>query len=201
MRSQIDVSRETSDKLADYIEQVQKWNKKINLVAKSTLADAWTRHVVDSLQITKLFSAKTERFLDLGSGAGFPAVVYSIYLDELLDDHFTTMVESDARKSVFLREMVRRYDLNAAVINGRIENTKAQSADVVTARALADLSKLLEFTSIHLKPTGKAIFLKGRLAEAEIEHARGFWAFDLAQYPSMTDGDASILEISKLSHV
>ena len=169
----LDVSRETFEKLEAFGELVRKWNPRINLVSKSSLEDLWTRHILDSVQVFNLAEGSGV-WVDLGSGGGFPGIVVSILNQE--ERHFdVTLVESDQRKCAFLRTAIRELTLEASVKNERIEEVKSLNADVLSARALADLTKLLGFAELHLKPEGTALFPKGQSWQREGEEARLSW--------------------------
>ena len=154
------VSRETLAKLQVYADTLIKWNPKINLVAKSTISDLWDRHIVDSLQIMRHIPESAQHIVDIGSGGGFPGLVLAIASAEAHPKSSITMIESDQRKSAFLRTVLRETGVSATVLTERIEKAPAQSADVLTARALADLSMLLEFAEQHLKKRGHSLLFK-----------------------------------------
>ena len=197
--SKLDVSRETFEKLEAFAELVRKWNPRINLVSKSSLGDLWTRHIVDSVQVFK-FAEGSGVWVDLGSGGGFPGIVVSILNQE--ERHFdVTLVESDQRKCAFLRTAIRELKLEASVKNERIEEIKSLNADVLSARALADLTKLLGFTELHLKPEGTALFPKGQSWQREDAEARRNWTYGLESVPSQTNPEAAILKIKDIARV
>ena len=138
----LDVSRETFARLETYVGLIQKWNPRINLVSRNSLDDLWIRHIEDSLQVARAIPMP-DRWVDLGSGGGLPGLVAAILAAEESPDTRFTLIESDQRKSVFLRTVARECDLNVQVISDRIEKAKPQKADVLSARALADLTTLL----------------------------------------------------------
>ncbi len=192
------VSRETVERLELFEELVARWTTKINLISKATSGDIWNRHIVDSAQIYHLAPMGFTHWADFGSGGGFPAVVVAAMAAEFNPDARITMLESDQRKSVFLRTAVRELGLNAEVISKRIDEVSPLEADVISARALASLSKLLLFADLHLSDGGICIFPKGRGAEDEIVDARQDWRFELRQTQSITDISAQILTIKEL---
>ena len=195
----LDVSRETLEKLKAFAELVRKWNPKINLVSKSSLDDLWSRHILDSVQIFEIATGRG-KWIDLGSGGGFPGIVVSILNQE--ERRFdVVMVESDQRKSAFLRTAIRELDLAAKVKTERIEELECLEADVLSARALADLTKLLGFVELHLKPGGVALFPKGQSWQREHEEARQDWTYDLETVASKTNSDAAILKIKEIARV
>lgn len=193
-----DVSRETQDALEHLVALVQKWSPKINLVSRGDLSDLWGRHIRDSLQLWSLTDAPPD-WLDLGSGGGFPALPISIAAKNSGHRLEMTCIESDQRKSTFLRTAARELGLNVSVITERIEAAPPQDAHCASARALASLSDLLDFAAIHLKPTGRALFPKGASWENEVAVAREHWNFTLEVHPSHTSPDARILICSEIS--
>jgi len=195
-----DVSRETMDLLRRYRALVEKWNPTINLVSKRDLPLVWSRHILDSLQVPKTIGSY-DSWLDVGSGGGFPGIVVAICALDTNPDANHVLIESDLRKCTFLRTVIRELGLKATVINDRIETVEPIGADVVSARALARLDVLCGFASHHLKEGGKAIFLKGKSAQEEIEQAKLNWNFKLMQVPSTTELEASLLVLEEIERV
>ena len=193
-----DVSRETLEALEHYAASLLKWNRKINLVAKSSVEGIWGRHIADSLQVLKYCPADSTRWIDLGSGAGLPGLIVAIARKGHPEFH-VTMIESDERKSVFISSVIADLSLNADVIVERIEDVPPLVADVVSARALASVSGLLTFAERHLSPTGICLFLKGRTADNELTDARLHWHMDVEKMQSQTDPDGCILRIGQIS--
>lgn len=196
-----DVSRETLDRLENLLELTAKWNPAINLVSKSTLPDGWDRHIRDSAQLFNLAPTEARNWVDLGSGGGYPGLVIAVLSKELTPERRVTLVESDQRKATFLRQAAQSLGLSVRVIVERAELVEPLNADVLSARALASLTKLCEFAQRHLAPAGIALFPKGAAHAEELALARQSWVFDLAQYPSLTDKTAAILVLSGVSHV
>lgn len=195
------VSRETMERLDKYDALLKKWNPAINLVSKSTIATLWQRHFHDSAQIYNFRTENTRNWGDLGSGGGFPALILSILaLEDNPNDKFT-LVESDVRKAAFLQTVIRDLGLNAMVIAERIEKTSPINADVLTARALSSLDKLLEYAEVHLSPNGIAVFPKGETYRKEIEDAFGRWKFTLEEFTSKTNPNGAILKIGGIERV
>ncbi len=195
-----DVSRETFDRLSEYVHLLHKWNPAINLVSKSTLDDAWARHIADSAQIFKMAPAFTD-WTDIGSGGGFPGLVIGILALERSPDSTITLIESDRRKSSFLRNVSRETGIRVNIITERIEKTAPQNTDILSARALAPLDILLDFTVHHRKPHGISIFPKGLKFREEVEAAERKWNFDCEVIPSKVDTNSVILKIGEVKHV
>ena len=197
--SSFDVSRETFERLETLVGLLEKWNRKINLVSRSTTPDIWSRHIEDSAQLMRYAPEICDHWLDLGSGGGLPGLVIAIIGADQGRIKKVTMVESDGRKCAFLTEAARQLVLPVAVINQRIESLSTQNADVVSARALADLPTLLGFCFPHLGKGSKLLFPKGASHLSEIDRARENWRFQLDIHPSMTDPSAAVLEISDVA--
>ncbi len=195
------VSRETFEKFKIFAALLKKWNPKINLVAKSTIDVLWERHFLDSIQFFDLIEKTGGKWVDLGSGGGFPGAVLAIMGSEIHEQPEIILIESDQRKAVFLRTVFRETGVSAKVLTTRIEKTPALNADLMTARALADLKTLLGFTKTHLSPAGTALFAKGENWKKELAEAREIWQFDSEVVKSRTDSNAVILKIQGLSHV
>ncbi len=195
-----DVSRETMAALEHFSASLVKWNNKINLVANSTVGDVWDRHIKDSLQLWECTEPNFDNWADFGAGGGLPGIVIAILAKELSGRH-VTLVESDARKCVFLSKMVSDLSLPCSVVSSRIEKTDRIGADILSARALASVSKLLEYAELHLAENGICLFLKGQAVQSELEEAQKAWNIDYTTIPSQTQAEASILKISQFQRV
>jgi 16S rRNA (guanine527-N7)-methyltransferase len=196
-----DVSRETIDKLLAYEGLLKQWQKTINLVAPSTLDSIWSRHFADSAQVLPLAPPGAKQWLDLGSGAGFPGLVLAIMLAPR-DGAKVTLIESDTRKAAFLREVARHTGAPVDIRPERIEKAATQSklgsVDVITARALAPLPRLLDLAAPSFTAETVGVFLKGREAQTEIDAAKERWDFASELHPSLTDSSGRIVVIRAL---
>jgi 16S rRNA (guanine527-N7)-methyltransferase len=191
------VSRETLERLGTYEALLRRWQQTINLVAPSTLPDIWGRHFADSAQLLALAPPGAKRWLDLGSGAGFPGLVVAILLAERGGQ--VTLIESDSRKAAFLREVARQTGAPVDILCERIEKGATQAkVDVITARALAPLPRLLDLSAPYFSSDTVGLFLKGREVPSEIEAARRRWQFSVKLHPSLTDPDARIVVVRAL---
>jgi 16S rRNA (guanine527-N7)-methyltransferase len=197
-----DVSRETIARLTTYAALLPRWQKAVNLVAPGTLDELWHRHFADSAQLAALIPPTARRHADLGSGGGFPGLVLAIMLADR-GTVTTTLVESDQRKAAFLREAARATGIAVEIVTGRIENpethAKVAPVDVVTARALAPLDRLLVLAAPLCNASSVCLFLKGRSVEPELADAARQWQFMHRLVPSMTQAGASIVEVKQLS--
>jgi 16S rRNA (guanine527-N7)-methyltransferase len=195
-----DVSRETFEQLTQFAELVERWTTKINLISKPSVPHIWERHINDSVQLYRHAPA-AKHWVDLGSGGGFPAIVLAILSKQDGRNTKFTMVESDQRKCVFLRTALRELELNGEVLNKRIEEIPALEADILSARALSDLSTLLEYADLHLSNDGIALFPKGENWKSEDTDAKTAWHYACEPIPSLTNPAAAILRIKDISHV
>jgi 16S rRNA (guanine527-N7)-methyltransferase len=200
MTNDLNVSRETLKRLRAFEALVRRWTQKINLISKGSVSEIWDRHIEDSQQIYGLAPPFT-RWVDLGSGGGFPGIVIAILAQEKHPGSTVTLVESDQRKCAFLRTAIRELDLPAHVVAKRIESIEPLGADVISARALADLTVLLSFAERHLAATGTALFPKGARWQQEESDARLVWSYDSEAITSKTDPSAAILRIKDIGRV
>ncbi|MXN64820.1 16S rRNA (guanine(527)-N(7))-methyltransferase RsmG [Stappia sp. GBMRC 2046] len=199
------VSRETVDRLKIYVDLLKRWQPAQNLVAPSTLGEIWSRHVADSLQPHFLLP-KARRWVDFGSGAGFPGLVTAILLMEAEGSEgvepIVHLLESNQRKAAFLRTVIRDTGCPAKVHAKRIEDVLAdwsESVDAVSARALASLSVLCGFAHPLVEKGAIAIFHKGKNFREEIIEASHAWELDLVEKKSLVDPDSRLLIISRIS--
>ncbi|UPA24407.1 16S rRNA (guanine(527)-N(7))-methyltransferase RsmG [Shinella oryzae] len=197
----LDVSRETEERLTIFVALFQKWAKAINLVAPSTLSELWNRHIVDSAQIYALRPG-ARIWADLGSGGGFPGIVTGILLAGI-GDGWVHLVESNKKKAAFLRTAILETGARASVHAIRIEQAPAviEHCDTISARALADLDLLFEFGLpwAERNPDLRFFLHKGRDYQREVDKALGRWRFDLIKHASVVEPDSVVLEIAKLS--
>jgi 16S rRNA (guanine527-N7)-methyltransferase len=188
----LNVSRETLDRLQAYVDLLHKWQRRINLVSAGTLPAVWQRHILDSGQLARYLPANAAGIVDLGSGAGLPGLILAIVADRQVD-----LIESDARKCAFLLEAARVTGASVKIHRGRAEGLAPWPANVLTARALAPLPRLLELGEGFIDP-GRTVclFLKGREAEQELTDSAKHWNMRAERFASLSDPSASILRLS-----
>ena len=200
LQQYLNVSRETLNRLKLFADLLVKWNRRINLVSRNSQTDLWERHIADSIHVFRAAPA-ARYWVDLGSGGGFPGMIVAILAAEVSLDTKVTMIESDQRKAAFLRAAARETGVACNVISDRIELVAPQQADVLSARALADLSDLLEHADRHLIPGGVALFPKGVTWQKEVDAAQRRWCFEVEAIKSLTKPGAAILKITGVSRV
>jgi 16S rRNA (guanine527-N7)-methyltransferase len=194
--SRFDVSRESLDRLKEFVALLLHWQGRINLIASSTIDQIWRRHIADSLQVLPLLPKSANTLLDLGSGAGFPGLVLAI-----ASGFEAILVESNNKKSAFLREAARQTGASATILTTRIETLNhamlPPRIDAITARALAPLSLLIDYASPWLALGAPGFFLKGQNVDDELTEAAKSWRFAYRKHPSVTDAKGVVVEITE----
>ena len=195
------VSRETLARLDAFESLLRQWTKTINLVSRQSLDDLWHRHFIDSAQIYDLAGTGVDHWVDIGTGGGFPGIVVATMAAEKHPNRRFSLVESNLRKAAFLRTVARELKLSVKIIANRIENIDPLDADIISARATAPLKLLLKYAAQHLRPSGRALFLKGASFRRELWEALESWTFKSDEYTSITDGAAVVLSLGDIRRV
>jgi 16S rRNA (guanine527-N7)-methyltransferase len=193
---QLDVSRETLERLEIYVELLLKWQCAINLIGPRTVADVWGRHVLDCGQLMRYIPKDRSPVVDIGSGAGLPGLILAI-----MGVPDVKLVESDSRKCTFLREAARITKTPVEIVESRIEHLKNIAAGVVTARALAPLTMLTELSQSVTKRNTIYLFLKGKDLKNELTDLKKNWKMNWEVHPSVTNPDGSILKMESVARV
>ena len=192
----LDVSRETLSRLTKFVDLLLKWQRSINLIGPGTVDDVWRRHVLDCGQLVRFLPHRRARVLDIGTGAGLPGMVLGIQGVPNIQ-----MIESDAKKCVFLREAARITETPVKIIEARAESALCEPADVVTARAVAPLTRLLELIEQHIKTNTICFFFKGKDLKNELTDIKNNWNMQLEAHPSLTQRDGVILQLESITRV
>ncbi len=181
--------------LMTYGALLEKWQRRINLVGRGSLADLWRRHMLDSTQIHKLLPPAAKTVVDMGSGAGFPGMVLAI-----MGGFQVHLVESNRRKCSFLEAVNRETGAGAVIHKARLETlTETLAADVVTARACAPLDRLLGYAEPFLGPGGICLFHKGRAVDEELTESAKKWTLEVNRIESLSDPAGVILRLERIS--
>jgi len=189
-----DIPAKDLDRVAQFVELLGKWQKKINLVSAESLKDVWRRHVLDSAQIAPHILKLDGKIADMGSGAGFPGIVLAIITNKHIH-----LIESDARKCAFLSEAARVTEAPVTIINGRVESVTEAKFDTVIARAVAPLDELIGLAAPILKPGGCCFFFKGQRVNDELTEALKHWKMFVTKIASVTDPNAVILKLENVA--
>jgi 16S rRNA (guanine527-N7)-methyltransferase len=190
------VPRETQDRLTAYQMLLLRWNSKINLISRADEPRIAERHIDDALQLAPLMPPDIYDAIDLGSGGGLPGLVVAIATGV----HFH-LVEADKRKAAFLREAARVTAAPATIHATRVESVALAPTSLITARAFAPLSRLLELAHRLLMPDGILLLPKGESADRELTEAAAGWNMNVRKFPSKTDPGATILRLSEVTRV
>ena len=199
LQAALNVSRETLARLKAYAATLAEWNARHNLVSRQSLDDVWLRHIYDSAQLYPLIPPEAESLVDLGSGAGFPGLVLAILLADR-PAFRTVLYEATRKKCEFLALVAARTGVQAEIRNERIEDAQPEPFDVVTARAVAPLAKLLAYAQPFQSPRTLNLFLKGQSVGAELTLAHKSWRMRVARHPSRSHPSGLILAIRELRH-
>jgi 16S rRNA (guanine527-N7)-methyltransferase len=192
----VPVSRETEDRLAAFVELLGRWRHKINLISNPTFPTVWTRHISDSAQLLAL-APDAKRWVDMGSGAGFPGLVIAIQL-AYVPSAVVHCIESDSRKCAFLREAARATGAAAVIHPVRVEAIDPESlgaVDAVTARAFAPLPLTLKLARPWMERGAMALFPRGESARDQIAGLPAASAYAIETLPSAVNPKAAILRI------
>ena len=173
-----------------FLKNLSNTNKTTNLVGKSTIKEAWGRHICDSLQLIRFLDNKKDNIVDMGAGAGIPGIIMSI-----MGFKSITMIESTKKKALFISNILSKLEISGKIINQRIENTKINPAKFIICRALAPLDKLFNYSLFFSNKNTTLLFLKGRSVKKEIMDAKKNYYFDYELYPSASSKDGSVIQI------
>lgn len=185
--------------LAVYVALLTKWQRIQNLVSRETLPDLWQRHIADSLQLLQFDFPMSGHVVDLGSGAGLPAIVLAIALKG--KPVRFTLIEANGRKCAFLREVIRQCGLDANIVDRRVESLSAEDiepVDLFTSRAFAPFDKMLDYVAPFWQSETRALFHKGKDFGSERQIGSAQWAYDLVEYPSLIETGSVIIDMQHL---
>jgi len=197
-----DVSRETIEKLKNFVAILEDWNSGMNLVSKNSLKEVWERHVLDSLQLVSYLPQGLQHLVDIGSGAGFPGMVLAIVMSEKFPTAEVVLVESITKKTVYLNDVRQKLGLkNVKIINDRVENIVFKDVDVITARAVAALDVLCGYAYKIGKKNSELLLLKGKSFKDEDLVARQKWQYDSEVYPNKYGSDGVVVKLRNLRKI
>lgn len=190
------ISNENFERLVVYVDLLKKWQNKMNLVGKNSLFDVWSRHILDSTQLSKFITPRMMAIADIGTGAGFPGMVLAIIKQK--KDREIHLIESNQRKCAFLREASLATQAGVFIHNERVESITDLSVDLAVSRAVASVEKLLEFSNFILKKDGQCLFLKGKKWRDELTQAQLKWMMNETIIQSLTDKTGKILKLKEI---
>jgi 16S rRNA (guanine527-N7)-methyltransferase len=194
----VPVSRETEERLAAFVALLDRWREITNLISNATFASVWTRHVADCAQLLAL-APDARRWVDMGSGAGFPGLVIAIQLADVPEAK-VHCIESDQRKCAFLREAARATGAAAIIHPERVEAIEPERlgpVDAVTARAFAPLPLTLKLARPWMERGAVGVFPRGESARDQMAALSEATAYAIEPLPSAVDPKAAILRIRR----
>jgi len=197
-KKNINFSRETSYKLQKYERILIDYNKKINLISKSTEKDIYNRHFIDCAQVID-FLDNNQNLLDLGTGAGFPGIVLKIVSNDFNKNLNIFLVEKSKKKCVFLNFLKKHLDVDINIINHRYEDFKIIKKHSIISRAFKNIKETIDLTYKNLRNIENLIMLKGKNHINEINDAKKKYMFHVKKYQSLTSKDSYILKINKIN--
>lgn len=189
------------EKFEEFVKILFEWQKNTNLISKNTINDVWNRHIFDSIQIYGVLGDKKyKNYLDVGTGGGFPGLMMSI-VDNQMSENYKfekiVLVDSNLKKCLFLREVVRKMSLKRVEVkNVRVENID-EKFDLITSRAVAECVELLKMTSNCSKKETQYLFLKGENVDEELSRLKKYRDLKVEKINSLTSLNSYIVRISR----
>jgi 16S rRNA (guanine527-N7)-methyltransferase len=198
----LDVSRETLKRLDEYSKDIILKNKEINLISKSTESSIKSRHIADSMQTIDFIDKNDIKICtDLGSGAGLPGIVLGILMSSKKPTFKVIFYEKSYHKSNFLREMSKKFNLDAEIYQKNIFNEKNLITDVIISRAFKPLPVIFQIAKTNFKNFKYIILFLGKSGKKILKDAMKNWKFDYEERKSLTNEESIIVKISNLKKI
>ena len=194
------VSRETLRELNDYSKEIIRRNSSINLISKSTEKSINSRHIEDSAQTIDFINKNDIKVCtDLGSGAGLPGIVLGILMKSKKPIFKLIFYEKSYHKSMFLKQMTKKFNLNSEIHQKNIFNEKNLNTDVIICRAFKPLPIIFQIAKTNFKNFKYIIIFLGKSGKKILNDTHKFWNFDYEEKKSSTNEGSFIVKISNLS--
>jgi len=198
----LNVSRETLERLDEYAKDIILKNKEINLISKSTESSIKSRHIIDSMQIIDFINKNDiKTCTDLGSGAGLPEIVLGIIMSSKKPTFKVIFYEKSYHKSNFLREMSKKFNLDAEIYQKNIFNEKNLITDVIISRAFKPLPVIFQIAKTNFKNFKYIILFLGKSGKKILKDAMENWKFSYEERKSLTNDESLIVKISNLKKI
>ena len=193
------VSRETLNELENFSEAILKKNNTINLISKNTENSIKNRHIEDSAQTIDFINKNDiKTCTDLGSGAGLPGIVLGILMKPKKPGFKLIFYEKSYHKSIFLKEMVEKFNLNAEIHRKNIFNEENLITDVIISRAFKPLPIIFQISQNNFKNFKYIILFLGKSGKKVLDDSLKLWKFDYEQKKSLTSNESMVVKISNL---
>ena len=192
--SLINADRQTTEKLIKYLSLIKLWSKKMNLVSSSDKNDVFRKHFIPSFWLNEnIKDEKIQNILDIGSGSGFPGLILKI----LNSETEVYLIESNRKKTLFLKEVSEQLNIFPLIINDRIENFNRQTNikfDIIVSRAVSSINKVWEWSVNILNNTGSVYIIKGRDYNNELInlHDTNFNIFKMEPNPTWVNNSPNL---------
>lgn len=195
------VSRETSKKIEKYCDFLIKYNKKLNLISKSTENIIMSRHIEDSSQLLKYISSEDKNILDIGSGAGFPGIVMYIVKNDLNLDFKLDIVEKSSKKCTYLQELCKFLEIDVVIHNHDVKNLEKKNYTTLVSRAFKPLDSFLHILDMSNIKFNKILLLKGQSYNTELTEAEKHWEIKCDKHDSVTNPGSKVLVINSVKKI
>ena len=193
------VSRETLNELETYTNEIISRNRSINLISKSTEKIIKNRHIIDSAQTVDFIDKNDIKMCtDLGSGAGLPGIVLAILMKPKNPLFKLIFYEKSYHKTIFLKEMIKKFNLNSEIHRKNIFNEKNLKTDVIISRAFKPLPIIFQIAQTNFINFKYIILFLGKSGRKILDDALKLWKFDYEEKKSLTNDESIIVKISNL---
>jgi 16S rRNA (guanine527-N7)-methyltransferase len=195
------VSRETLKKIEKYCYFLIKYNKKLNLISKSTENIIMSRHIEDSSQLLKYINSEDKNILDIGSGAGFPGIVMYIVKNDLNLDFKLDIVEKSSKKCTYLQELCKFLEIDVVIHNHDVKNLEKKDYTTLVSRAFKPLDSFLHILDMSNIKFNKILLLKGQSYNTELTKAEKHWEIKCDTHDSVTNPGSKVLVINSVKKI
>ena len=194
----LNVSRETFPDLEEFRNLIIEKNKQINLISNNTIENSRERHIIDSAQIIDFIDKNEKNCTDIGSGSGLPGIVLAIIAKHKKIQMQFDLYEKSFKKSQFLNDVVKKFDLKAKILQKDIFQQKNLVTDLIVARAFKPLPIILKLANSNFKKFKGLILFLGRNDKNLIKESLKEWSFEYKEKKSITSEESLIVKIWNL---
>ena len=198
--SNLNVSRETCNELESLISLINQKNKEINIISRemTNIEQIRERHIIDSAQIIDFVDLNSNTTCDLGTGGGMPGLIVAIVMKKIKNDMKIKLFEKSYHKSVFLKEVSKKLNLNTDVIQKDIFTVKNIETGTIMSRAFKPMPIILDLVNQNFKKYKNIILFMGSSGRKILNDALREWDLDYEEKKSLTNVDSFILNIKKI---